>query len=79
MIEYLPIGIVHTPFTKLDGMPIQPAGAAGVQGTIHIYKEFQAGLADLDGFSHIILLYHFHRSQGYELQVVPFLDSIPRR
>ena len=78
MIEYLPIGIIHTPFTKLDGMPIQPTGAAGVQGTIHIYKEFQAGLADLDGFSHIILLYHFHRSQGYELQVVPFLDSIPR-
>lgn len=78
MIEFRSIGVIHTPFKELEGMPIQPAGAAGVQGTIHIYEEFQEGLADLDGFSHIILLYHFHRSQGYVLQVVPFLDSTPR-
>lgn len=58
-------------------MPIQPAGAAGVRGTIIIDEKFRAGLRDLDGFSRIILIYAFHRSQGYELEVIPFLDTVP--
>ena len=61
-----------------ENMPIQPAGAAGVKGTIEVFKDFQAGLKDLDGFSHIILLYHFHRSHSFSLHLVPFLDSEPR-
>ncbi len=73
-----PIGIIHTPFEKLEGMPIQPAGAAGVKGTVEVFEEYSAGLKDLDGFSHIILLYHFHCSKGFNLQVVPFMDSEPR-
>jgi len=75
MIELEPIGIIHTPFTKPEGMPIQPKGAAGVRATIELFDEYHAGLKDLDGFSHIILLYHFHRSHGFNLQVVPFMDS----
>jgi tRNA-Thr(GGU) m(6)t(6)A37 methyltransferase TsaA len=75
MIELKPIGIIHTPFTKPEGMPIQPRGAAGIRGTIDLFDEYHAGLKDLEGFSHIILLYHFHRSQGFNLQVVPFMDS----
>lgn len=75
MIELEPIGIIHTPFTKPEGMPIQPKGAAGVRATIELFDEYHAGLKDLDGFSHIILLYHFHRSHGFYLQVVPFMDS----
>jgi tRNA-Thr(GGU) m(6)t(6)A37 methyltransferase TsaA len=78
MIELSPIGIIHTPFKEREGMPIQPAGARGVRGRVEIFEAFQAGLVDLDGFSHIILLYTFHRSQGYDLQVIPFLDSKPR-
>jgi tRNA-Thr(GGU) m(6)t(6)A37 methyltransferase TsaA len=78
MIELKPIGTIHTPFTKLKGMPIQPAGAQGVQGTIELFEEYHAGLKDLDGFSHIILLYYFHCSQGFKLQVVPFMDTKPR-
>jgi len=77
-IELEPIGIIHTPFTDLEGMPIQPAGAAGVRGRVEVFEEYRAGLKDLDGFSHIILLYHFHRSRGFELEVVPFMDSEPR-
>ena len=77
-IELSPIGIIHTPFTKPEGMPIQPAGAAGVRGTVEVFDEYQAGLQDLDGFSHIILLYHFHHSQGFNLQVVPFMDNQSR-
>ena len=75
MIELKPIGTIHTPFTKLEGMPIQPKGATGIRGTIELFNEYHAGLKDLDGFSHIILLYHFHRSHGFNLQVVPFMDS----
>jgi tRNA-Thr(GGU) m(6)t(6)A37 methyltransferase TsaA len=78
MIEFKPIGIIHTPFTEPEGIPIQPAGAAGVHGTVDVFEEYAAGLKDLDGFSHIILLYHFHRSRGFSLQVVPFMDKQPR-
>lgn len=72
------IGIIHTPFKELEGMPIQPAGAAGVKGYVEVFEEFREGLKDLDGFSHIILLYLFHRSQTYKLQTRPFMDSEPR-
>ena len=77
MITFTPIGTIHTPFTNLEGMPIQPTGASGVQGQIEILESYKEGLKDLDGFSHIILLYHFHQSQGYKLTVTPFLDTEP--
>lgn len=73
-IEYSPIGIIHSPFKKPENMPIQPAGAEGIKGRVEIFEDFQDGLKDLAGFSHIILLYHFHRSRGFNLQVVPFMD-----
>ena len=77
VFSYTPIGTIHSPFAEPAGMPIQPAGAAGVRGTIVIDEKFRAGLRDLDGFSRIILIYAFHRSQGYELEVIPFLDTVP--
>ncbi len=77
-IAYTPIGTIHSPFQELADMPIQPTGAAGVKGTIEVFEEFLDGLADLDGFSHIILLYHFHRSEDFNLKVVPFMDTEPR-
>ncbi|HKJ91634.1 MAG TPA: tRNA (N6-threonylcarbamoyladenosine(37)-N6)-methyltransferase TrmO [Longimicrobiales bacterium] len=77
-VEFSPIGIIHTPFTELAGMPIQPAGAAGVRGTVEVFEAFRPGLDDLDGFSHVVLLYHLHRSRGFDLRVVPFLDTEPR-
>ena len=63
-VSFYPIGTIHTPFTRLEGMPIQPSGAREVEGTISLEPEYEAGLRDLDGFSHIILLYHFHQSKG---------------
>lgn len=56
-------------------MPIQPTGAIGVRGTVEVLPEYTEALKDLDGFSHIILLYHFHKSYTYSLSVVPFLDD----
>ncbi|MFH2065564.1 MAG: tRNA (N6-threonylcarbamoyladenosine(37)-N6)-methyltransferase TrmO [Pseudomonadota bacterium] len=77
-IEYTPIGIIHSPHAELEGMPIQPTGAAGISGTVEVFEDFSAGLKDLDGFSHIILIYSFHRSDGFQLEVIPFLDTRPR-
>jgi tRNA (adenine37-N6)-methyltransferase len=73
-----PIGIVHSPFSDVEGMPIQPIGAQGVQGTVEIVPGLTPGLKDLDGFSHIILIYRFHASKGYSLHVKPFLDDTLR-
>ena len=77
-IEFTPIGIIHSPFMEPEGMPIQPVGAAGVKGTVEVFEDFHPGLEDLVGFSHMILLYHFHRSHGFNLRVVPFMDSRKR-
>ena len=75
---YTPIGIVRSPHTDTVGVPIQPTGAEGVRGTIVLHPEFSPGLNDLQEFSHIILIYAFHRSEGYSLQVTPFLDTVQR-
>jgi tRNA (adenine37-N6)-methyltransferase len=77
-MELKPIGVIHTPFKQLEGMPIQPAGAVGVKGVVEMFEEFRLGLKDVEGFSHIILIYEFHRSQGFKLEVIPFMDTQPR-
>jgi len=77
-VIYHPIGIIHSPFSERRGMPIQPAGARGVKGWIEIAAPYRQGLKDLESFSHIILLYHFHLSKDYHLEVIPFLDTVPR-
>lgn len=74
-ITYNPIGIMHSPHKIIENIPIQPVGAKGIKGEIEIYPEFKDGLKDLEGFSHIYLLYHFHKAEGYSLQVKPFLDD----
>ena len=75
--HFRPIGIIHSPFKDIKGMPIQPPGAAGIRGTVELKPEFAEGLKDLDAFSHIILIYHFHQVQESKLTVVPFLDPQP--
>lgn len=76
-ITLTPIGTVYSPFRTLEEMPIQPAGAEGIKGTVSVKTDFLDGLADLDGFSHIYLIYHFHRAGTAMLQVTPFLDQQP--
>lgn len=77
-METRPIGVIHTPFARREGTPIQPAGGRDVRGTIEVYQEYRDGLQDLDGFSHIVLIFEFHRSRGFDLQVVPFMDTVLR-
>ena len=77
-IKYHPIGVIHSPFKEVEGVPIQPTGAQGVKGSIEVFPEYCAGLKDVEGFSHIILVYHFHLCKGYSLLVKPFMDKEPR-
>ena len=77
-VSYQPIGTIHSPFESIEKVPIQPAAASGIRGTVEVFSEFAAGLQDVQGFSHIILLYHFHRVTQARLTVVPFLDDEPR-
>jgi tRNA-Thr(GGU) m(6)t(6)A37 methyltransferase TsaA len=73
-----PIGIIHSPFHALEEMPIQPTSQASQPGVVEIYPQYVEGLKDLDGFSHIYLIYHLHRAAPYKLTVTPFLDTQPR-
>lgn len=69
-----PIGLIHSPFTDKEDTPIQPSRSSAM-GNVEVYAEFVEGLRDIEGFSHLILLYAFHCSQGYSLTVKPFLDN----
>jgi len=78
VIEFRPIGAIHSPFTDVKNMPIQPPGAQGVAGVVLLHSQYAEGVCDLEGFSHIILLYLFHRARDYMPRVTPFMDSTPR-
>ncbi|MGE4504528.1 MAG: tRNA (N6-threonylcarbamoyladenosine(37)-N6)-methyltransferase TrmO [Desulfovibrionaceae bacterium] len=74
-IIYSAIGFFQSPHKETKGMPIQPVGARGVRGSILVLPEFREGLLDLDGFSHVIVLYHLHEIKGSQLRVLPYLDT----
>jgi tRNA (adenine37-N6)-methyltransferase len=69
-----PVGVIHSPFTDKATTPIQPVRSQA-RGRVEVYPEYAEGLEGLEGFSHIILLYAFHCSEGYALRVTPFLDD----
>jgi tRNA-Thr(GGU) m(6)t(6)A37 methyltransferase TsaA len=69
-----PIGIIHSPFTEKHQTPIQASRSQAI-GLVEVYPEFADGLKDIENFSHIYLLYVFHRSSGYSLYIRPFLDD----
>jgi tRNA-Thr(GGU) m(6)t(6)A37 methyltransferase TsaA len=77
-ITIQPIGIIHTPHKNIKNMPIQPIAAKGIKGKIELLPKYAAGLKDLEGFSHITLIYHFHKIEGFELEVIPFMDTEKR-
>ena len=74
-IRFCPIGVIRSPFKEIEGMPVQAKAAAGISGKVELASKFVAGIRDLEGFSHLILLYHFHLSVGYSLEIRPFLDD----
>jgi tRNA-Thr(GGU) m(6)t(6)A37 methyltransferase TsaA len=68
------IATIKTPFYELENMPVQPKGAHSTFATIEFKQEFEEGLKDLDGFSHVYLIYYFHKVKEHKLSVVPFND-----
>lgn len=74
-ITIKPIGIISTPYKEPKGIPIQGKFEKGVVGTIRLFPEYQAGLKDIKGFSHVILIYHFNRSKEENLIGRPFLED----
>jgi tRNA-Thr(GGU) m(6)t(6)A37 methyltransferase TsaA len=74
-IKYKPIGIIHSPFGEPKGTPIQSTAADGIDGIIELFPEFAEGIEDIEGFSHIILIYHFHLSKKSLLKVKPYMDN----
>lgn len=77
-ITYKPIGMIHSKHFAAEKTPIQPAYAKGCNGWAEILPEFAEGMRDLDGFSHVYLLYHFHQAGSASLLVKPFLQDIER-
>ncbi len=75
MINYKPIGIIRSPFKNPKGTPIQISISKEIEGKVIVYPEYAEGLKDLEGFSHLILIYHFHLSKNPSLLVKPFLDT----
>ena len=74
-IRYKPIGVIHSPFKESKGTPIQSIIAKDIEGTVEVFPEYVEGLKDLEGFSHIILIYHFHLSRNSSLEVKPYMDE----
>ena len=74
-ITIKPIGIINTPYKEPKGIPIQGKFKRGVTGTARIFPEYKVGLKDIEGFSHVILIYHFNRSKEEKLASRPFLED----
>lgn len=78
LFAYKPIGVVRSPYREPEGTPIQGAFTPESEGSIKIFPEYAEGLDDLEGFSHIWIIYHFHLCEGYKLKVIPFMDDVER-
>jgi len=71
-VTYIPIGVIHTPWSEMTGTPLQSVAAADAMGRVEVAPEYVGGLQDIEGFSHLILLY----MTGYALEVTPYLDTV---
>lgn len=78
MHEIKPIGTIHSPYFSIKDMPVQPKGASEVEGYVILDEKHINGLQDIEGFSHIYLLYSFHQASRTELVVTPFMDKQKR-
>ena len=73
--RFRPVGVIRSPFK--DPLDLPPPAFApprfidSVKGTIEIFEEFAEAAEDLEGYSHLIVLFHFHRAAGFKLKTVP--------
>jgi tRNA (adenine37-N6)-methyltransferase len=77
--KFKAIGVIHSPFKRNEDIDVgkfaDPQGFAQIQGELEIFKEYEKGLKDTEGFSHLIVIFAFHKSEGYQLYAKPFLDN----
>jgi len=73
--SFKPIGILHTPFKTKEGVPIQGVFDLEAKGRAELFKEYEPGLQDIEGFSNLILIYVFHRSTSYDLVCRPYMEE----
>ena len=74
-----PIGVIHSPYRRPEDAPRRPRSFPAAKATVKVFARYRAGLRDLRGFSHVLLVYHLHLSRGYDLVCLPFLDPKRRR
>jgi len=77
-IIFKPVGVIHSPYKTVENMPIQPSAGRDTEAEIEIYPEFTEGLSDLDGFSHIYIIFYLNMVKSRKLKVIPFLDTVER-
>jgi len=75
-IRLTEIGRVHSPFQQATGTPIQPYRAGSAAGYVILREEYVDGLADLDGFDRVWLIYWFHRAAAAKMRVIPYRDTV---
>ena len=78
LLECKPIGVIRSPHTRAEDTPIQPVFAQGISGRVEVFAEYEHGLRDIEGFSHVYLIYTFDRAEAFRLEVTPFLGDQPR-
>ena len=76
-VTFSAIGAIHSDHHQPGQTPIQPVYARGCEGQAVLFPEFAEGLRDLDGFSHVYLLYQFHRAESPRLLMQPYTDDKP--
>ena len=74
-ITMIPIGIIHSPYKQVKDIPIQGKFKPDVTAWIEVKQQYRCGLKDLDGFSHAIIIYYFHKSDKVQLEAKPFLED----
>src|SRR5258707_10205971 len=77
MFTLQPIGYVHSPYSETSAVPKGLGARHDAEGTLEILPEFELGLTDIDGFSHLFVIWAFDRSQGFELIGRPPSDNKP--
>ena len=74
-VSIKPIGKIYTHYKEKRGVPFQGVFDPESKGRVEIFKEFETGLADIEGFSHLIFLYLFDRAEGYDLVCRPYMED----
>ena len=74
-ICFMPIGVIHSPYRRPEDAPRRPCAFPAAPATVEVAARYAAGLKDLAGFSHVVLVFHLHRSRRRALLLKPFLDN----